>query len=82
VEDTVAHNQHPSAEPLRQQFLEHKGNHRYLASIELIDAAEKSRREEGCNLVLHIFNRCAKQVVQGDPKRMIQSGYWYAPPVN
>jgi hypothetical protein len=34
----------------------------------LIDAAENSRREEGCNLVLQIFNRCAKQVVQSDPK--------------
>jgi hypothetical protein len=29
VEDTVAHNQHPSAEPSRQRFLGHKGNHRY-----------------------------------------------------
>jgi hypothetical protein len=37
VEDTVAHNQHPSAEPSRQRFLGHKGN---LASIELIGAAE------------------------------------------
>jgi hypothetical protein len=40
VEDTVAHKQHAPAEPLRQRFLGHKGNRRYLASIELIDAAE------------------------------------------
>jgi hypothetical protein len=40
VEDTVAHNQHAPAEPSRQRFLGHKGNHRYLASIELIGAAE------------------------------------------
>jgi hypothetical protein len=39
---TVAHNQYPSAEPSRQQFLGHKCNHRYLASIELIEAAENS----------------------------------------
>jgi ATP-dependent DNA ligase len=31
VEDTEAHNQHPSAEPTRQQFSGHKGNYRYLA---------------------------------------------------
>jgi hypothetical protein len=36
----VAHKQHAPAEPLRQRFLGHKGNRRYLASIELIDAAE------------------------------------------
>jgi hypothetical protein len=40
VEDTAAHTQHPSGEPSRQQFLGHKGNYRYVASIELIDAAE------------------------------------------
>jgi hypothetical protein len=40
VEDTIADNQHPSAELSRQRFLGHQGNHRYLASIELIDAAE------------------------------------------
>jgi hypothetical protein len=45
MEDTVAHNQHPSAEPSRQQFLGHKGNHRYLANIELIDAAETAGRD-------------------------------------
>jgi hypothetical protein len=33
VEDTIAHNQHPSAEASRQQLLGHKGNHCYLASI-------------------------------------------------
>jgi hypothetical protein len=40
VEDTIADNQHPAAEPSRQRFLGHKGNHCYLACIELIDAAE------------------------------------------
>jgi hypothetical protein len=35
-------------------------NHLWASSIELIDAAENSRREADCNLVLQIFNRCAK----------------------
>jgi hypothetical protein len=47
--------------------LGHKGNHRYLASIELIDAAENSRREEGCNLVLQFSiaarNRLCRQLL-------------------
>jgi hypothetical protein len=51
--------------------LGHKGNHYYLASIELIDAADNSRREKGCNLMLQIFNHCAKQVVQRGPKRIL-----------
>src|SRR4051794_7752800 len=34
LEDTVAGNQHPPAQPSRQRFLGHKGNHRHLASIE------------------------------------------------
>jgi hypothetical protein len=48
VEDSVAHNQHPSAEPSRQRFLGHKGNHRYLASIEL-----NRRRRERLSALVH-----------------------------
>jgi hypothetical protein len=47
VEDIAAHNQHPSAEPSPQRFLGHKGNYRYLASIEF----NRRRRERHPTLV-------------------------------
>jgi hypothetical protein len=65
VEESAAHNQHPSAEPSRQRFLGHKGNHRYLASIELIDAAENGwlRSCPGIGGAHPCGSRCLTQLV-------------------
>jgi hypothetical protein len=69
--------QHPSGELSRQRFLRHKGNHRYLASVELIDAGElpprrglqsgahqifQSLRETGCAIKADIGTRSRKLV--------------------